>query len=77
MESYFSVSNPQFQSSALIVGSIALVVSLAWNNAITSLIDQYIPEKYSQSKNAWMKVAYAIIMTFLAIILVKTFFSVK
>jgi hypothetical protein len=74
MESYFETSNTNFQISTLVVGSVALIVSLAWNNAITSLIDQYVPAKYANSKNAWFKIVYAIIMTLLAIIFVKVFF---
>ena len=61
----------QVRLSVLIASSIALVISLAWNNAITSLIDNYIPKKYSNSKNAWFKVFYALALTFLAIIIVN------
>lgn len=53
----------QINISILIVGAISLIVSLAWNSAITSLIDYYVPQKYANSKNAWYKVLYAFILT--------------
>jgi diacylglycerol kinase len=53
----------QINLSILIVGAISLIVSLAWNSAITSLIDYYVPQKYANSKNAWYKVLYALILT--------------
>lgn len=52
-----------FEISALITGSLALVVGLAWNNAVVALIDEYIPQKYANSKNAWIKLLYAIMLT--------------
>jgi uncharacterized membrane protein YidH (DUF202 family) len=48
---------------AIIVGSLAFVAGLAWNEAIKGLIDYYAPNQYKNSKNAWIKVIYALILT--------------
>lgn len=69
-----SISN-QFKVTTLFAGAMMVTISLAWDNAITSLINQYIPEKYSDSKNAWFKLFYAVIVTLLALKLAEYFSS--
>lgn len=63
----------QLKLSALAAGAIMITVSLAWDNAITALINQYIPEQYANSKNAWIKLIYAIVLTVLALLFAKYF----
>jgi len=57
----------QLKISALLFASVMIVISLAWSNAITALIDYYIPQKYAKSSNAWFKVLYALILTLIVI----------
>lgn len=66
----------QLKVSSLIFAAVTVVISLAWSNAITALIDYYVPQKYANSKNAWFKVLYAIALTILAIIVVKLAYGV-
>lgn len=66
MSSSNSISG-QIKVKALVSGAIVISLSLAWNNAITALINKYIPEQYADSNNAWIKLGYALVLTMLAI----------
>ena len=63
----------QLKPVVLIASAVVIVISLAWDNAITSLINQYIPQEYANSKNAWIKVAYAVVLTILALLFANYF----
>ena len=62
-------TNLKKQMPMIIVGSMTLVATLAWNSAFNSLIDQYVPEKYRSGKNAWFKILYAITLTMIVILI--------
>ena len=59
------------QMPTIIVGSLTLIATLAWNDAFRALIDQYIPEKYRNGKNAWFKILYALILTTIIVIIIS------
>ena len=61
----------QLQPTSLIVGAISVTVGLAWSTAITSIIDYYVPAQYANSKNMWVKLMYAVILTILAVMVAK------
>jgi len=63
----------QLKPAVLIASAVVIVISLAWDSAITSLINQYIPQEYANSKNAWIKVAYAVVLTILALLFANYF----
>lgn len=67
-----SVSSQTSQLGALtlIVGSVSVIVALAWNNAITSIISYYIPDE-ANGKSARAKLIYAVILTCFAGIFAK------
>lgn len=56
----------------LAVSAITITVSLAWDSAITALINQYIPID-ANSKNAWIKLVYAVVLTILALLFANYF----
>jgi hypothetical protein len=60
----------QLQFIPMIIGSVSVIVALAWNNAITAIINNYIPNE-ANSKSMWLKIGYAIGLTVLAGILAK------
>lgn len=64
-------SNLRKKLPAIIIGSMSLVVGLSWNEAIKSIIDQYIPEKYRKNENALAKIIYATVLTIIVIIIVS------
>jgi hypothetical protein len=64
-------SNIQKQMPTIIVGSLTLMASLAWNDSFKALIDQYVPDQYKNSKNAWFKVLYSFILTSVIIIVIS------
>jgi intracellular septation protein A len=72
MSSSTSISG-QIKVYALVAGAIVVTLSLAWNNAITALINKYIPEQYADSNNAWVKLAYALGLTMLTLGIVNYF----
>jgi len=63
----------QIKVVSLVAGAIVITLSLAWNNAITALINKYIPEQYADSNNAWVKLAYALVLTMLTLGIVNYF----
>lgn len=65
----------QLKPVVLVASAVVIVISLAWDNAITALINQYIPQEYANSKNAWVKIAYAVFLTIVAL-LVANYFSI-
>ena len=64
-------SNVRKQLPIIIIGSLSLITSLAWNDAIQALINQYIPEEYKDSNNAWYKISYALCLTLIIIIVIS------
>ena len=63
-------NNFKKQVPTIIVGSLTLIATLAWNEAIKSLIDKYVPPEYKDSQNAWYKVFYAFILTTIIVIVI-------
>lgn len=63
----------QLKPAVLMATAIAITVSLAWDSAITSLINQYIPQEYANSKNAWVKLVYAVVLTIIALLFAQYF----
>jgi hypothetical protein len=70
---FVDFNKKQLGLTALVMGAVMIVISLAWSNAITALIDNYVPQKYANSKNAWYKVVYALLLTIVATIIVNNF----
>lgn len=60
----------QLNALSLIIGSVSVIVALAWNNAITSIISYYLPDE-ATGKSMKAKVAYAVILTIIAGIFAK------
>lgn len=69
LESY--AVNVESQLSLIIVGSIMLVAGLAWNDAIISAINYYIPESYRNNKNILYKFLYALSISMVAVIMIS------
>ena len=63
-------SNLKSRLPTIIVGSLTLIASIAWNNGIKALIDQYIPPEYSKSGNVRVKFIYAFLLTIGIIIII-------
>lgn len=55
----------QLGAKAIVVGAIGVTVGLAWNSAISSIINHYIPDE-ANSKSMWVKIGYAVGLTILA-----------
>lgn len=64
-------SNLKKQMPTIIVGSLTLIASLAWNDAIKAIIDKYVPPEYKNSQNALYKTLYAFILTCIIIIVIS------
>lgn len=60
----------QLNALTLIVGSVSVIVALAWNNAITSIISYYLPNE-ANGKSMRAKIAYAVILTVMAAVFAK------
>lgn len=54
----------------IIIASFTIVAGLAWNDAITAIINYYVPDNYKSSTNAWFKVIYASILTTIIVIFI-------
>ncbi|ARF09973.1 hypothetical protein Indivirus_6_39 [Indivirus ILV1] len=59
------------QMPTIIIGSLTLIASLAWNDAIKAIIDKYVPPEYKNSQNAWYKIFYAFILTCIIVIVIS------
>lgn len=55
----------QLGAISIVVSAIGVTVGLAWSNAITAIINHYIPDE-ANSKSMWIKIAYAVGLTILA-----------
>lgn len=64
-------SNIKKQLPAIIIGSLTLTASLAWNDSFKALIDQYVPEQYKNGKNAWFKMLYAFTLTLVIVCVIS------
>lgn len=56
--------------STLIISALTVVAGLAWNNAITAIIDHYYPESKNTKANFLYKLSYAVILTIAIIIFI-------
>ena len=66
----YSIKNQFFDTLPQLVGSALIIVTaLAWNDAMSSVIDYYVPEDIAQAHNVWWKVAYAFVLTVIMVIL--------
>jgi hypothetical protein len=54
---------------SIIITSLTLTASLAWNDAIQTLINYLIPEKYRGKANVWAKLIYVVCLTIIIIII--------
>lgn len=70
-------TNFKKQLPVIIVGSLTLIATLSWNDAIKALIDKYIPPEYKNSENAWFKVLYAFVLTSIVIIIISIIYAVS
>lgn len=57
----------------IIIGSFMLVAGLAWNDAVISAINYYVPENYRNSDNVLYKFLYAFCMSIIIIIMISVF----
>lgn len=55
----------------IIIGSLTLIATLAWNGAINALIDQYAPPEYKSATNAKAKFIYSFVLTVIIIIIIS------
>ncbi len=53
-------------------GSFTIIIALAWNNAFTSLIQTYLPNK---EHNVVGQFTYALLLTFIFILIASLFFD--
>jgi len=60
----------QLSATAIVIGAIGVTVGLAWNNAISAIINYYIPDE-ANSKSMWVKIGYATGLTILAGVVAK------
>jgi len=63
-------SNLKSRLPTIVIGSLTLIASIAWNNGIRALIDQYISPEYSKSNNVRVKFIYALLLTVIIIIII-------
>lgn len=52
----------------LIIGALTLVAGLAWNDAISGIINYYLPQ--NKEANVWYKLLYAFILTIIIVFLI-------
>ena len=57
--------------STFITGALLFVAGLAWNDAIQSTINAYLPDYVQQKQNALGKLIYAFVVTIIAIIIIS------
>ena len=68
-------SNIRKQMPTIIIGSLTLIASFAWNDGFKALIDQYVPDEYKKGRNAWFKILYAFILTTIVILVISLILS--
>ncbi len=56
---------------AIIISALTLTAGLAWNDAIQSVINYYVPEDRKQAMNIWIKLIYVIILSIVIILLIE------
>jgi hypothetical protein len=67
-------TNVRAKLPTIMASSLSLIAGLAWNSFFNSLITYYVPEEYRQSYSAWIKVAYAFILTIIIIAVIGIIF---
>lgn len=83
MTTLFNKLTPEFKSNVatklptIIIASLTLVAGLAWNDGFQAIIDQYVPEKYQKSHNAWFKILYAFLLTLIIVIVITIILMVS
>lgn len=74
MNDYIDLINLQNNLSnrmpSIIITSLTLTAGLAWNDAIQSVINYYIPEDRKKQMNIWMKLLYVICLTIVIIMII-------
>jgi hypothetical protein len=55
----------------IVATSLLFVGGLSWNNFFNALINYYIPEKYRKAYSGWIKLAYALALTSLIILIIS------
>jgi hypothetical protein len=63
--------NVKSQLPTIIIGALTVTAGLAWNDAISSLINVYVPPEYRKSNNAWFKILYAFVLTIVLVIIMS------
>lgn len=66
-----TTNNIRSRVPLIMIASLTLIATLAWNEAFKSLIDQYVPEEYRSTNNAWLKVLYAFILTLTIVVIIS------
>ena len=61
----------------LIIGSLTLVAALAWNDSIKTSIDYFLPPDSIGLGNISAKIIYALVLSFIVIILISLVLSVS
>lgn len=64
-------SNIRSKMPAIIIGSLTLIATLTWNDALNSIINQYVPPKYRSADNAKIKFVYALVLTIISIAIIS------
>lgn len=64
-------TNVKAKLPLIMASSLSLIAGLAWNSFFSSFIDYYVPEKYRVSYSAWIKLAYAFILTIIIIFVIS------
>jgi len=59
----------------IITASLTLTAALAWNDAIKTLIDTYVPQYLRAKENAFIKLLYAFIITIIIIMVISVLLS--
>ncbi len=64
-------SNVKARLPMIIASSLSLIAGLAWNSFFNSIINYYVPNEYRVKYSAWIKVAYAFLLTSIIIIVIN------
>lgn len=77
-DTYVNLTNTlSSRMPAIIITSLTLTAGLAWNDAIQSVINYYVPEDHKKSMNIWMKLLYVICLTIVIIIIITMLIRIE
>ena len=66
-----AIGNVKTQVLSLVSASLLFVCGLSWNDFFNSLLIHYVPKKYREAYSGWIKLAYALTLAVVIIIVIS------